>query len=107
MEFVQVRFPKSTLLDFKKAGALKLFEIRANTAHRSAHIIGEFDLSWEARVVAPCVLQEHGVGELCSDGEFLFCQNEIRNLREAMTRNRIGSNELDVSLFEEVAYMSV
>jgi hypothetical protein len=107
IEFVQVRFPKSTLLDFKKAGALKFFEIRANTALCSAHIIGEFDLSWKARIITPCVLQEHGVCELCSDREFLFCENEIWHLREAMPRNWIGSDELDASLFEEIAYVAV
>jgi hypothetical protein len=107
IELIQVRLPKPTLLNFKKASAFKFFEIRANAALSSAHIIGEFDLSWKARIVTPRVFQEHGIRQLRSNGEFLFCQNEIRDLREALTRNRIGSNELDVSLFEEVAYVAV
>lgn len=106
MELVEICFPEAALFNLKKAGALKLFKIRADASFCGPHIVREFDLTWKARVVAPCVFQKHGVCKLRTDRKFLFCQNEIRHLGKTVSRNRICSYQFNIPFLEVIANVS-
>ena len=65
----------------------------------------KLDLAWEARVVLPCVFEQHRVRELGADRDLLVGENEIRYLGEAVARREIGADDFDVAFFrfEDVA----
>ena len=55
-------------------------------------------LSGKAQVVVPGVAQQQRVDGLGPDGDLGIAQDEIRQLREAIPRDRIGGIELHVLL---------
>ena len=95
MEPIDVGFAKTALHDFKKAGRLQLLEICAHTSLPRANVFRKPLLTRKTSIVCPCVLEEHGVGHLAADGEFLVGQDEIRNLREPVPGNRISVDDLN------------
>jgi len=97
MKAVEVRFSKSPLGNFEEFGVLKFFQVGAHAAFSGSHIGGESLLTWKDRIISPCVFEEHGVCELCANREIFIGEYEIRNLREAMSRDGISSDKLDVA----------
>src|SRR5205807_4567679 len=97
MEPVEIRLAETALLDFEDARSLKLLQIGSDAALPCAHILGELQLPRKAGIVAPCVFQQHGIGELGSDRNVFLYEDEIRHLREAMKGDGIGSDDLDVA----------
>jgi hypothetical protein len=106
VEPIEVGLSKSPLSYFEQVSRLKLIEVCSDAAVRGAHIICEFDLAGVTRVVVPGIFKKHRVGELGADGETLLCQNKIWNLGEAVARDRIGANNFNVSLLDNLADVS-
>jgi hypothetical protein len=78
--------------------SIKFVEVGADASLSCPHIFGELDLARESGAIVPCIFKKHRVCELGADGEFLLRENEIRNLREAVPRHGISTDDLDVAL---------
>ena len=63
-----------------------------------AHVLGEALLAWKAKIVVPSVAEKKRVDSLRVCGQFGIAQDEVRELREAVQRNRVGSIEPHVLL---------
>ena len=72
---------------------------------RSAAPMSLARVSWpgEAGVVIPSVFEQHRVGEFGTYRDLLVGENEIRNLSEAVASGKIGADDLDIAVFENVA----
>lgn len=91
------RVAEPPLFDFKEARALKLFKIRADASLACPHVVGELDLPRKAGVVILGIFEKHCIRELGTNREVFFCENEIRNLSEAVPCDRIGTDDLNVA----------
>jgi hypothetical protein len=93
------------LLDLQQLGRLKLLEVGSNAAVGRPHVLRQLDLPREAGVVLPSVLKQHGVRELGAHRYDRIRQDEIRDLRKAVARRKVGADDLDVAffVFEDVA----
>jgi hypothetical protein len=103
MKPVKIGLSKPSLFDLQQLYRFKFLEIRADTAFCGSHVLGEPDLAGKAGVVVPRVFEKHGVGELRANRNIFFCEKEIRDLGKAVARRKIGTDYLNVSLFENVA----
>ena len=103
MQPVEVGLAEAPLFDLQQLHGFQLFEIRANAAFGCTHVLCEPNLSGKAGVVIPCVLEKHRVSELSADGDIFFGENEVRDLSEAMTGCKIGTNDFDIAFSENVA----
>jgi len=97
MQAIQIGFAKSSLLYFQELLTFQFFEVCPDASVGGAHVGGQLDLSGKAGVVLPCVFEQHRIGELGADRDVGIRENEIWNLREAVTRGEIGTNYFDVS----------
>ena len=102
---VQVGFTQASLDDFQEARLFQFLQVPPDTAFARSHIVGKFCLAGKAGVVAPCIFQQHCVGELRANGNVGFGEDEIRNLCKPVTRGEISADNFDVALFlfEDVA----
>ena len=103
MQPVQIGLAEATLLDLQQFRRLQLLEVGANATIGRPHVFCERNLSGEASVIAPRVFEQHRISELGADGNIRVRQNEIRDLSEAVTRRKIGTNDFNVALSEDVA----
>src|SRR5665213_2798707 len=103
MQAIKVRLAEATLLDFQEAHTLKLLEMGAYTSLARTHVVGELQLTGKAGIVAPRIFQEHRVSELRSNRNVLLGENEIRDLRKTVTCGEVSTDNLDVTIFENVA----
>ena len=97
MQAIEVSLAKSSLGHFQEAGILQLFEVGSHTTLPRPHVVGELLLAGKAGVVRPGVFQEHGIGELGADAQVLIGEDEVWDLGEAMARDGIGADDLDVA----------
>ena len=103
IELVNVSLPLAPLLDHKQAAVLQGLDVAADGALVEPHILGELRLAGKAKVVLPCVGQEHGEGHFVAGAEGLQFQKKVGDLRVALAGRRVGSLEDDVALLEDVA----
>ena len=103
MQPVQVGLAEATLLDFQQLRRLKLLKVGPDAAIRGAHVLGQLDLPRKAGVVVPGVLEQHRIGELGANRDVLLGEDEVRDLGEAVARDRIGPDDLDVAFLENIA----
>ena len=101
-ELISVGLAKPALGDSQITGLFKLLEIGANAALPRPHIIGQGDLAGKAGIIRPCVFEQHGISELGTNAQFLGCQDKIGNLGEPACGGRVGSDKLDISVFDNV-----
>ena len=103
IKLVDVGLPLASLLDHKQSGILQALDVAADGALVEPHILGELRLAGKAKVVLPCVGQEHGEGHFVARAEGLHFQKKVGDLGVALAGRRVGSPEDDVALFEDVA----
>ena len=103
IKLVDVGLPLAPLLDHKQSGILQGLDVAADGALVQPHILGELRLARKAKVVLPCVGQEHGEGHFVARAEGLHFQKKVGDLGVALAGRRVGSPEDDVALFEDVA----
>ena len=97
MQAVKVGPSKSPLCYFEEVRVFQLLQIRPDAALPCSDILCQLLLTGKTGVIAPGILQQHGVGELRADAQILVGQNEVGNLGEAVARRRIGTNDFDVA----------
>ena len=103
IELVDVGLPLAPLLDHKQAAVLQGLDVAADGALIEPHILSELRLAGKAKVILPCVGQEHREGHFVARTEGLQFQKKIGDLSVALVGRRVGSLEDDVALFEDVA----
>jgi len=97
MQAIEVGLAKAPLGHFEEAGILQFFEVGSHTAFPCSHVVRELLLAGKAGVIRPGVFQKHGIGELGADTELLIGEDEVRDLGEAMERDGISTDDLDVA----------
>ena len=97
IKFVEVRLAKAALCHFQEFMVLQFLEVAANAALSCPHVFSEFDLAGKAGVICPGILEQHGVGELRTDGQILVRQHEVGDLSESEARRGVGSHDLNIA----------
>src|SRR5579884_630971 len=102
-EFVEVGLALPAAGDLDEAGRLEFLDELADARLAHAHVDCESFLAWEAPIVMPAVVDEHGIGDLRTEAEVCFLQYEIWDLRKPAAHDWIVGRQLDVALSQDVA----
>src|SRR5438105_2215981 len=95
---IEVGLALSPSGDVDEAAGLKFFDEGVDAADAHPESLGQCVLPWEAKVVVPGVAEKERVGRLGTDRDVGVAKNEIRELGEAVQRNRISAVDVDVLL---------
>ena len=101
MDRIKVRFTLPPAFNGHKPGTLQFTDKFGHARPAHAHVLSQTILPRKTRIIVPGVAQEHGVGDLCTDGKGWVFEDEIGDLREATPDDWIVRGEMQVLLFED------